>query len=483
MKVVRIDIENILGHERLTIEPDAVTVIEGRNATGKTSALEAIRAALRGGEDPTLLRVGADKGSVKLLLEDKTEILRRWSRKGPEVRSTLDVRLPLGGKVSTPRKVIDSLVDELCIDPLTILSCPPAKRAEYLTDIMAVDIPEEELHAAAGRPVTLPRILGGSGLDRLAAYEDALFNERTGANRVAKEARATAARLRTTLPPDGERAADDLPELRAVRAEIQERKAEAEKAAARDREDAEKAASRLREHAVKSIRSNEAAEIESIREDADRRIRAIEKEREEALDRVRSRAAEQIETRSAEERKALDAATDKEREALAEIRATYDATLAEQDAVITRAEAAAEEYARSEKTREIIADAEREADRQEADSEELTKALGRLAALKSSVLERLPVRGLEIHDRQVFIDGVPFDRANRARQIEVALKVAKLRAGKLGLIVVDNAEALDHETFKSFERAAAATGLQFVVGRVTDGDFSVRTSPATGAAA
>lgn len=477
MKLKRIEITNMLGIEHLEIEPGAVTVIEGRNASGKTSVLESIRAPFRGGNDESLLRSGANEGEVLLVTEDGTEFVGRWRRKDGKVSATFNVRLPDCRNVSTPRKVFDSLIDQLSIDPLTILTCPPAKRAEYLTDIMAVDIPEEELQAAAGRLVTLPKIIGGSGLDRLAAYEDALFNERTGVNRAAKEARATVARLRTTLPPDGERAADDLPALRAIRAEIQEKRAEAEKAAARDREEAEKSASRLREHAVKSIKSNEASELEAIRDDAARRIKAIEEERDAAMARVRSRATEQTEARAAEEREACAAASAKEREALAEIRATYDTTLAEQDAVITRAEAAAEEYARSEKTREIIADSEREADRQEADSEELTKALGRLAALKSSALERLPVRGLEIRDRQVFIDGVPFDRANRARQIEVALKVAKLRAGKLGLIVIDNAEALDPETFSAFEQAAAATGLQFVVGRVTGGDFAVRTLP------
>ena len=63
---------------------------------------------------------------------------------------------------------------------------------------------------------------------------------------------------------------------------------------------------------------------------------------------------------------------------------------------------------------------------------------------------------------------------NSARQIEVAFQVAKLRAGKVGLIVADGLERFDEETYRTFEAAAASAGLQFVVGRVGQGELSVR---------
>ena len=110
------------------------------------------------------------------------------------IRTSEDSQLVL---VDTPGLLDRDFEDRNDIEKQAVLAL------KYLTDIMAVDIPEEELLAAAGRPVALPKIVGGSGLDRLAAYEEALFNERTGVNRVAKETRATVARLRTTLPPDG----------------------------------------------------------------------------------------------------------------------------------------------------------------------------------------------------------------------------------------------------------------------------------------
>ena len=74
MKVTSISIENVMGVERLAFAPGVLTLVEGRNGAGKTSILEAVRSALRGGHDPSLLRAGAERGSVRLVVEDGTVI-------------------------------------------------------------------------------------------------------------------------------------------------------------------------------------------------------------------------------------------------------------------------------------------------------------------------------------------------------------------------------------------------------------------------
>src|SRR5574340_700811 len=107
MKVTSISIENVLGIERLAFRPGIVTVISGANGKGKTSTLEAVRAALRGGHDPSLLRSGAEKGSVRLELEDGTEIVKTIGKDA----SPLKVALPGAGRVSKGQALIDSLVD------------------------------------------------------------------------------------------------------------------------------------------------------------------------------------------------------------------------------------------------------------------------------------------------------------------------------------------------------------------------------------
>ena len=46
MKVAKINIKSILGIDEMEIKPGKITLVEGRNGAGKTSILEAIKAAL-----------------------------------------------------------------------------------------------------------------------------------------------------------------------------------------------------------------------------------------------------------------------------------------------------------------------------------------------------------------------------------------------------------------------------------------------------
>lgn len=478
MKVTRIDIDNILGHERLTIEPGAVTVLEGRNASGKTSALEAIRATLRGGEDSTLLRAGAEKGSVKLVLEDGTEVLRRWTRKDGEIRSVLDVRLPVGGKVSTPRKVIDSLVDELGIDPLTILTCPPAKRAEYLAEVMPLVVSREELHAALGRPV---EVLKGSALDQIGTLRDLIFNERTGVNRSLKDKKTTAAQLRANVPAVVE-AAEDLSDLLAEKEALASAKATKTRNTERTRDAQIEERKRCRDRVLEEFREGHEAKVRRIEAEAEKSIEAIRRETKSAVLSAQAEHAAAVDVTRQDAEAEIENLTESAKGQLEEIEGWFGPRLEAVSAKVGQAEERARAAAQNVETRRLADRLAEEAEGLEAEAKGLSETIERLDVLKASLLEKLPIKGLEIRGGLVFVDGIPFERVNRARQIQVALKVAKLRAGKLGLIVVDNAEALDPETFKAFEVAAAATGLQFVVGRVTDGDFNVRTLPTAGEA-
>jgi hypothetical protein len=473
VKVSLIEIENILGHEKLTIRPGAVTVLEGRNASGKTSALEAIRAPFRGGGDSTLLRAGANEGSVRIVTEDGTEFLGRWRRKDGEVKSTFDVRLPVGGKVSTPRKIFDSLVDELGIDPLTILTCPPAKRAEYLAEVMPLVVTREELQAALGRPV---EVIKGSALDQIGILRDLVFNERTGVNRSLKDKRTTAVQLRGTVPAV-EEAADNLADLLAEKEALASAKETKTRNSERTRDAQIEERKRSRDQVLEELREALKVKVYEIEVDADRRIEAIRQEAKTAIKAEEAAHEGRVGDTREDADTAIEQVTASAKGQLEEIERDFGPRLEAMTASIGQAEERSRVATQNAETRRLADRLAEEAEGLEQEAGRLTATIDRLDGLKASLLERLPIKGLEIRGGLVYVDGIPFERVNRGRQIQVALKVAKLRAGKLGLIVVDNAEALDPETFEAFEAAAAATGLQFVVGRVTAGEFSVRTSP------
>ena len=95
-------------------------------------------------------------------------------------------------------------------------------------------------------------------------------------------------------------------------------------------------------------------------------------------------------------------------------------------------------------------------------------------ALKSELLSGLPVPGLEIRDGQIYVDGLPFDRVNEARRIRIAVDIAKLRAGRLGLLLVDGMERLDETSFREFVAAVRDSGLQAIVCRVDETDLVIK---------
>lgn len=80
---VRLEVENIGGIEQTTVEFEpGVTVLTGRNATNRTSLLQAIMAGL--GSDRISLKGDADAGSVTLQIGDET-YTRRLNREGGDV--------------------------------------------------------------------------------------------------------------------------------------------------------------------------------------------------------------------------------------------------------------------------------------------------------------------------------------------------------------------------------------------------------------
>ncbi|MNE63998.1 hypothetical protein D3C80_1593820 [compost metagenome] len=88
----------------------------------------------------------------------------------------------------------------------------------------------------------------------------------------------------------------------------------------------------------------------------------------------------------------------------------------------------------------------------------------------------MPIPGLEVRDGEVFRNGITFDRLNTAQQVDIAVEIAKLRAGELGVICVDGIEALNSQAFDEFRERALQSGLQLFVSRVSDEEFTVKTS-------
>lgn len=419
LKIAHVKISNILGITELEFAPTGFTEIIGANGSGKTSTIEALRAALRGGHDATLLRKGADKGEIVLVLDDGTQIKKKVTPDSTDVKILRDERV-----LSRPAEVIRAIHDVLSVNPVEFLRAPEKERVNVLMQTMPIDVDMARLRAITKEEPTP----GKQGLDLIEAEKKTLFDERTAVNRAARDKEGTINQLRSTLP-------DEIPDVPPTDAGL------IEKLNAFDAE---------RDRELQRIADN----LAGIKAGVDDEIAALQA---------------QIEAKKYEFAAVKDKAAAKESDA----RAKHAAARAEVDAIVRNIEEAQKQHARFEQTKDLIVKMVSEHEQLKADAQGLTESIEALEAYKSELLASLPIQGLEVREGKVYRHGIEFDRLNTAQQVEIAVEIAKLRAGELGLICVDGLELLDASAYEAFREQAKTSGLQMIVSRVGEGALVV----------
>lgn len=439
MKLSHLKISNILGIDEVELSPGGFTQISGRNGTGKTSVLEALKAVLQPGHDATLLRNGADKGEIVFVLDDGMEL----SKTVTAATSATTVRQG-GKKVQRPAEVIKGLTDALSVNPVDFLLAPKKDRVRALLEAMPIEVDAAKLSEISGVPVdTQPGLHAIHAID---IVRKQVYDARTGTNRAVTEKKATIKQLEDAVPPAPVGVTGSEPELVAAI-------------------DAARAA---RDTTLDKI----AAKLDGIRNQHNTDMDALRSTQAAELEKIRSRHAEELEALRAGLREnegkaaaARDAANHKATDACA--------PLNEQLAIIRNDREAS---GRRQQTLDTIAAMRTELETLTTEADNQTAALFAIDAYKSELLNSLPIPGLEVVDGEIFRSGVPFDRLNTAQQVDVAVELAKLRAADLGVICVDRIEALDSASLEAFKASALASGLQLFVTRVTDDDFSIDTT-------
>lgn len=439
MKISHVKISSILGIDELEFAAGSFNEISGDNGQGKTSVLEAIRAALQGGHDATLLRKGADKGEIVLVLDDGTQISKRVTERA----SPLTVKVSDGSKAQRPTDVLKSMADMLSVNPVDFLRAPKKDRVRVLMECMPLHLDADHLAAISGVPVTAD--VDANALAVIELVRRQVYDDRTGTNRAVKEKDATINQLRLAMPdaPAGVTGNEDEL-LEQVEAERNAKDAELDRIS----------------NKLAGIQAESRVKLDAIKAEAQAKIDAIRAETQAAVTAEQARLAD-IENKASLQRERTIAKFNDValpiQQALAAIKANRGAA------------------AKREQALETVAVMERELKDLQADAERQTKAIEAVDAYKLQLLSSLPIPGLEIVDGDLFRNGVPFDRLNTAQQVDIAVEVAKLRAGDLKVCCVDGLELLSTETFNAFRERAIASGLQLFVTRVKDCKFQVKT--------
>ncbi len=456
MHIQQLKISNILGLKDLEISPGSFTAIEGPNGTGKTSIIEAIKGALKSGHDATLLRNGAEKGEIVLVLDDAMSITKSVTADG----SSTVVRDAAGKKIARPAEAIANLLDMLSVNPVDFLTAKPKDRVRVLLESMPMEVNTERLSEISGITVTAEP--GVHVLQVIELTAKKVYDERTGTNRAVKEKEGTIKQLTEAMPPapNGVEGSEE---------EISDQVAEA--TTARDTRLAAIATklTGLETKARDDIAANDTAartKIDGIRTKLQADIDALKAAAQAEVDTINTTLAADNAAINAELAKQSGlAATARE-----QANTKHTNTTAPLAAALTVLRTNREATAKRETTTKLIEDMNEELEQLRADAEAQTAALAALESYKSELLAKLPIPGLEVRDGEIFRNDVVFDRLNTAQQVDIAVDIAKLRAGELGVICVDRIECLDSKMFASFQQRLIDSGLQAFVTRVGDSD-------------
>lgn len=440
MKIAHIKISSILGIDELELSPGGFTRIEGKNGTGKTSVLDAIKAVITPGHDATLLRNGAEQGEVVFVLDDGMSITKKVGL----TASSTEVRDADGKKVPRPAEVIRALTDMLSVNPVAFMTAEKKDRVKVLLESMPLEVDAAVLTKLSGIKITAEP--GVHALQVIEAVHKQVYEARTGTNRAVKEKDATIKQLRQAMP-----------EAPGKGVEGSEDEIEAQVTTATEARD--------------NMMGRIANQLDKLRAKSQTDIDAIRTQLQADIDALKVTAQEKVDTIKAE------LASSENRAAIAREKATLTHTeaTAPLQAALTAMKADRTNATRRTQALETITTMETELRDLRAESESQTTALAAIEKYKVDLLAALPIAGLEVRDGEIFRDGVPFDRINTAQQVEVAVGIAKLRAGELGIVCVDRIESLDDESLDELYRQTTEAGLQCFVTRVGNEEFSIST--------
>ena len=413
MKILQLTSENFKRLKCVDITPKGHLVqITGRNANGKSSIGDSIKAALGGANfipgEP--VRKGCDKARIKLDLGDLL-VTRTITAKGQSV--TVEGIADEQGnrpKLSGPQGILDALRGTLAFDPLAFARMggnAAGRRAQF-----------DQLREISGMPA-------GLNLDELDYKNKQDFEKRTDINRSAREARAAIEALVVpqNVPPPVD-VAGLITKVQALGAErtlaVQERAARSQKEAAIER----------RRQQVEDLRAQAVALQEANKTDRAYLESDLATREPEALDTELATVNEQIRTSQTINQAAADAKLQAQRKADLEVQAA----------------------------------------KLEAQGTGLTETMDTRAAVKAKAISeaKVPVPGLGFGDGIVLFNGVPFDQASSAEQLKVSVAIGMAAHSKLRVMWIQDGSLLDESSLEVIAGMAEAHDYQVFMERVSD---------------
>lgn len=403
MWITGLQVENFKKIKVFALEPKGnVIKISGANASGKTSALDAIQLAIAGtrGGPSAPVRRGAGRGAVRINFGEF--IVNRIWTEGGDSKGEMWIEAKDGMQYPSPQKVLDGFMGKLSFDPLAFIRMEPKAQSVELRKLLDLD----------------------EALDELKAKEQVDYNVRRDRTKYLDQLKAQ--RLALEYPaglPNKKRDIDAMMKELASVADFN-----------------------LQIEREKTRRELERQRIENTK--------AAYTDRSDEIDRLRAKIQE-LQALNGQDLKDINeyAAALKKQKPLAEPK---DALALTENIAAARAVNVAID-------RKADADAkDKEIERTEQEVQKLSDNInGYRKKQESTIMQaKYPVPGLGFSEEGVTYNGLPFEQASNAEQIEVSVAMGMAGNPKLRVMRIKDGSLLDDESMAMIEKMADQNEFQ-----------------------
>lgn len=467
MRITKIMIDSLFGVHHLELDGRPVE-LRGKKGTGKTSVIDSIKYGLTNrSERPYIVNDGANEGEIFIRMDSGADISRK---KRPDATSDY-LSVKDGGKaVSAPQSFLNEVFMPLQLNPIEFASWDTKQQNRAILSLIHFDwdmtwIQEQFGEIPSGVDYS-QHIL--TVLEEIQSKKGDYWKRREAANREEYYKRQTIEDMARKFPQGYDVEYWSAYDIRSRSAELQ----------------------RIQQE------NSRIARAKAFYDDYRNKIRGFEAERDigiaaeiAASNNERTSLERTIERLNAEIKAAETALAGLEdslemkkellesqfREKVAQL--DSDIKVAEEYKDRTPIDCAAmqEELDRALAMKEYISEyrsmMQMEADRKHliAESEALTEKIELARRLPGIVLEscEIPIKGLTVVDGEPRIKGRPIANLSSGEKIDLCVDITLAQTGKLDLILLDGAEALDDASREELYARCLAHGVQIIATRTT----------------
>jgi AAA15 family ATPase/GTPase len=182
VNIVKLQIKNFLSITDVEVKPGQINQIVGQNNMGKSSILKAIEVAMKGSNDTSYIKHGANQAEIIIEFSDGMNLHRKINSSGSQTVKVSKNEM----EAKTPQAFLNGLFETSAFNPLELLE--PKRRVEALLQAIPVVVTEAQVtEAIFPLPAALPPTdYAQHGLKVLQTIGDYYYARRAEVNKQAK---------------------------------------------------------------------------------------------------------------------------------------------------------------------------------------------------------------------------------------------------------------------------------------------------------